>query len=777
MNNPFADLIPAQPQQNPAVVAQGGNPFADLIPQENDAAVRQQYLPSNNTRKILNAATTVGKFVPGVDAASSVLNMLTPSTSAGENLFGGASRGMLDVGQGVKQKAILAAQTLGILPQGSADNYTKQTDAQLAQYANSSLGQSTAADVGRFSGQTLPLMIIPGGMAGGMVMRGLTGGAAGAGMGAAQYVPEGGSGTFNTALGGILGAGAAALLPPVFGAGIKTYNAIKGGTEDAAQKAVIAAGEKAGVPVYAADVSNNPAVQGASQALEDVPFLGMRAARKGQMEAAQNAAENVRGDLSQQMLETPYGGLTGQRAIEKAAAGNTPRAKGAQALLEDMKNSGDDWNRIAQTSQNTQLFRGKLIADKKYDHVSQLADRFGAVDTSATLSTVNRMIANEENSVLKNKDLLNTLNEVKNGLFEKQSAQTSGKILDEFGAPFIQAESASVVPRQLNYSQVRDLRSDLSYRISDYFSGSNAAIGKKGVGALQALKDSITSDMDAFAKTNGSQLKTAWQNADQFYQKAVAPAKDRLLAQSLKNADPDTIYSKWIMQGDKKDRATRFYNSLDDKGKAAIRYGMVNDAYTKAAKEDGLFSPGRFASELEKVRGARGAIFQGSDKSEMDGFVKLMRQVDRSYQAVNKPDTGVKTIPYLIAGGLGYGVHAAGVATGTTAIAGTVLGGARFLLGTQAGRKLLTASSQLRVGSSALQSLLDTSNKLIQRSMVGNSVRTMGAPSKNTQSQQSLIAAPIPAPRQQTVIPQNMMNSQSTPLEDLVDDPSYPGNE
>jgi hypothetical protein len=689
--------------------------FPDDMSHENIvAAIENDILPKataapqkeSNVLDKVGRANDVGKAVAGW---------------VGKNAYTGLKRGLVDAGQGIKQLGMRAGELVNLLPKGGADAYTKQTDAERAAFDAENPAQNfLGLQTGRLAGSTLPFMAMPGGVAGSVIKRAGTGLLSGMATGAAQYVPEGNSRIFNTALGGLLG-----LSAPVATAAIaKGANAIKGGTEAPVQKAVIEAGEKAGVPVFAADVSNNPAIRGLSTALEDIPIIGMRGKRNEQMLAAQNAAGNLTGQLSDEMLSTPFGGRTGMKVIEKAAQGSGVRAKGAQALLTEIKNAGDDWNRIAQTSQNTQLFRAKLLADKKYEKLSQAADRYGPVDTDNIISAVNGMIKKEDSAVLKNKDLLKTLNEIKDGLFEKQPAQEASKILNQFGEPVTQATSASTAPRGLNYTELRDFRSDLSDRISDYFKGSNLAIGKKGVGLLQSLKMQTDKTLNKFATENGPELKTLWQNADNFYQSAVAPAKDRLLAQSLKNADPDTIYSKWIMQGDKKDRATRFYKSLDAKGRAAVRYGMVNKAYQAALKDtgEGMFSPGRMAAELEKVKGARGVLFNGADKAEIDGFTNLMRHIDRSYQAINKPDTGVKTIPYIVAALAG---GATMMAPGATAAAAAATGGLKLLMTTNAGRRLLLASSRLKAGSPQMQKVADNITRFLERGAVVGGVNAL----------------------------------------------------
>ncbi len=597
-------------------------------------------------------------------------------------------------------------------------------DKEGSAYQNAKKELPIAAPLLNFAGgmtSSAPLFAIPGVGEGAVARLTTQGLAQGLASGYGQYVPEGGVGSrlINTILGGTIGLAAGG----VGGTAVATINKIANaragkGISQAAQE-VIDAGEKHGVPVYAPDVSTNPAVQATGKSLEEVPIIGMNSDRKVQMNAAQAAAQKVTDTLSEDMTNTPYGGLTGLENIQEAAQGSGGRAKAAQQILKDVNESGDDWNRIVQTSGNVKLFRAKLIADKKYGHVAQLADKYGDVDTGEISSSIGRMIAEQENSVIKNPQLLGTLREIKDGLTQKVPGEEASSILGANGLPIIPETPAMVGQKGLNYSDMLKFRSDLSSKISDYFTGANQAIGKKGAGALQAIKNDVDRTLNGFAQANGPELKTAWKNADNFYRGYVAPAKDRLLASSLKNADPDTIYGKWIMRGDKKDRATRFYNSLDEKGRAAIRYGMVSDAVQAAQKSKEMFSPGRMAAELEKVRGARGAFFKGADKAEMDGFSNLMRHVDRSYQTLNKPDTGIKAVPWLITGLFGAGT-ALNPAVAATAAAGTWL--AKKMMTSRAGRNFLLTSSRLQPGSPKMTKVIENYSRIVQPSAISAGV-------------------------------------------------------
>lgn len=532
-----------------------------------------------------------------------------------------------------------------------------------------------------------PLMAIPGvGEAGGLMEAGTAGLGQGLATGAGQYVNPGESRLANTAIGGLLGGPAGLLFRGLGLLGNKAYNAVKGAFSDPGQQAVYELAKQHNVPISAPDIMQNPIVKTFGEFVDKIPFIGTRGFRKEQMEGARTAAEEVTDKYKDIMTGTDFGGKTGIKRIQEIAdSGQGNRANQARALLDDINNSGHDWNQIMQTSGNMKLFRAKLIADRKYDRVAEIADQFGAVDTSGIENTISKMIAQENESVIKNRGVIGLLDEMKQGVREKP----------------------------LNFTQLRQFRSDLSGQISDYFTGANAAIGKKGVGVLQAVKDQIDRSLNKFSVSNGGALKTAWQNADNFYRYSVAPAKDVKLAQALKNADADTIYSKFITTGTREGgkgtgSAQRFYNALDNKGRAAVRYGMVSDAFEHALKDDGQFSPAQFAGYLDRYTAARDVVFSAGDKAELDGFSSLMRHVQRSFQELNLPDTGVKSIPYIIAG--------AAIATPlmTMLKAGGMTYAIKKLFTTDAGKRFLLASSKLKDRSPAMQNAVNVFSRMLQ---------------------------------------------------------------
>lgn len=147
-------------------------------------------------------------------------------TNVAQKALIGLGSGFMKVGEGAKQLALTAGEKLGLVPQGAAQQYTQSVDQEHAAYDKTPVAQSTVGKVGEFAGQNLPFLAIPGGVAGKLGARMLTGALSGAGIGASQYVPEGDSRLFDTAAGFLGGLG----LPPLASGLLSKNPYVKAGT-------------------------------------------------------------------------------------------------------------------------------------------------------------------------------------------------------------------------------------------------------------------------------------------------------------------------------------------------------------------------------------------------------------------------------------------------------------------------------------------------------------------------------------------------------------------
>lgn len=515
----------------------------------------------------------------------------------------------------------------------------------------------------------------------------------GAGFGAMNYVNPGESRLLNAAIGGAGGLIAPELMLGAGKLGGKAINAIKGYLPDTAQE-IINTAQKHGVRVNAGDVSKpGSKLQGTAELLENTPIVNIKGERLAQQQEAKNAANIVLNDAEREMIKTSFADKNGMATLQKIANGEGKRAESARKIIADMKNAGDDWNYIIKTGGNANLLLHKVQSDKLYSEVGKIADKMGNVNIDNTVKRVNGYLKTLNKLPETNKDTISVIEGVRKDLMGKTKAVPASKIVDKSGKPITEAVKSKEIPKDFSFNELRQVRSALNDRISDFYAGKNTLVGQRGVRILEDVVESIDESLNKFATSNGPELKNAWKNADKYYKTNVIPYKDLKLAKALKSeSNPDEIYSMFIKsggaEGDKgTGRAKKFYDALDAKGQAAVRYGMVKNAWEHATS-NGVFSPAKFATQMEKIESSRSVFFKGQAKAEIEGFTKLMRAVERSGQ-MKKPDTGVKNVPLLIGAFFGTkGINAVVGGVGATQALQT-------LMTTPKGRNFLIAASKL----------------------------------------------------------------------------------
>lgn len=481
---------------------------------------------------------------------------------------------------------------------------------------------------------------------------------AGTGGASASAAKEGGAGPIGQTAAGLVGG-----MAPIVAANVVTRQPVSQVTQGLLNES-----RRRDVPLTYSDITGKG--RRMDVALEQVPVLGVSKFREMGAKKVTAAIEGYADDVAQSMRKTDYRGLDRLQAAAKAGD------RTAQNTLNQINNAGDDWTKIMQASGNLKLWRAREAADELYGRVERIANTRGEVPLNKTVSTLDSAIAAESQSKLPDQQLIAKLTEIKNNL-------GSGN----------------------NFSAMRQLRSDIGDLVNSYYKGANAVIGAKGVDKLQSVKAAVEADMEQFAMSGGGDLKNAWKRADQFYKTAVVPYKDRALATSLKSDLPDEIYKKFVQvsrAGSGEDRAQKFYNALDPKGKAAVRYGMIANAIDNATipEKEGFISPGKFEQSLENIKSATGVFFKGGEKSELDGFRNLMEHSRRFGQFTENPPTGQRVIPWLMLGG-------AAIRPAEVAVVGAAAYVARQLVTTEAGKKFLLEASVLKPGSPAMQKLSD----------------------------------------------------------------------
>lgn len=502
-------------------------------------------------------------------------------------------------------------------------------------------------------------------------------GVRGAAVGAAQYADDTEGRLLNMgvgAAGGAIGQGIGEKVAGAVGKGVtKAVNAKRGNLAPA-YKEIDDLGRQFDVRTSVGDINRGAFTGRAEVALEQVPVLGMGGFREAQNTQASAAVRGVTGKLKQAMSDTDYKALPTIRAAADAGDRNAAR------VLNIVETAGDDTGRVLQASAEVRAFREGKIASRLYDKVDEAVAASGNDIVTPTKST-----AALDDALQKQSESL-----APDDVLQKELGDISARIND----PSISK----------SFSNMRLLRSQLGDLADKYGSPVN---GNKAASRIFAdVRQAVDDDIADFALNSGNAgIKKAYQRADKFYKSAMQRS-DKAIANAMKNNKPDEIYNAFVKTG-KGDRANNFYQALDQKGQAALRYQMADEAINKATNEStGNFSPAKFAGEFERMAEPYSNIFKGDDKKQMDGLVKLMRHVERAGQYKENPPTGNRVIPWLVAG----------ASTIDPTIAIRVIGMSAFaksMLTTRAGKNLLLAANKLpEAQQAALDNLLKSAAKV-----------------------------------------------------------------
>ena len=657
-----------------------------------------------------------------------------------------ALMGLADTGAGIVQGGYYLSDKAG-LTKGAYDKYNKEYDKAngVAEVGRRQAGRkgTDLVRTGTAIAATVPMFIAGDKTAAarglGLLGRTAVQSGVGASVGAANYAKDGKQRKENIAWGGV-GGGAGELGGAVIGKAVtKGRNAIKGNLKPEYQ-AVETLGKKFNVRTSAGDTMRKPIMKKGEKLAENAPVVGMAGFREAQHGEAKAAAGKVTNKLQDALNTTDFKALDTIRA--KAASGdrNANRVMG-------IVNNADTPDKVIQASLEVRKFREESIASKLYDKAGKEIDKLPSKVVTPTKSTA----------------LLNSkLDELSKSLAPDDILQKDlQKIHSSFNNPNVTTD----------FANMRLLRSQLG-DMAEKYATTGTSPNKSGAKFLGDLRQAVTDDIDNFVATSGSPaVKQAYGRADGYY-KGMMARQDKAYGKAMQSKTPDEIYNEFVKRG-KGDRAANFYNALDQKGQAAVRLKMTDEAINKATNEStGHFSPAKFAGEFERLSEPYGKVFGGADKAEMDGFVKLMRHVESAGQYMENPPTGNRVAGLLMGGTAAVNLPLALKGAGATALFKT-------MVTTKAGKNLLMAASKLPEGSKGLANVL----KAAETVMAASGAQAAISEQEPTDTQPTIEAQPmetqpsIDAPVTQDSMPQLQVGDHLAPQQTVdtvtADMPQY----
>ncbi|WP_423813352.1 hypothetical protein [Psychrobacter sp. 219-2-C] len=518
------------------------------------------------------------------------------------------------------------------------------------------------------SGSTLPIRAAQQGLVGAVV-----GGAR-----QADNADQRGMNVLGSAAGSALGQAGGEVVSRAVGRGAtRVINAKRGNLNPKAQ-AINDLGKQYDIPTTVGDIKGGGIGKNIETQLERVPVVGISKLRTTQHDKSLAAATRVSKKFKNLMDETDYKAIP---AMQRAAQQGDRNASRVLGIIND---AGDDTGKILQASAEVKGWRQSAIATKLYNRVDDEVIKAGngTVPTNRTQAALADALDKQAASLAPDGVLLRELTKISDNLANPSKPKT--------------------------FKNTRLLRSQLGDLADKYGSPING--NKAAARVFGDVKKAVDDDIADFATNSGSTaIKTAYKKADKFYA-GVMKSKDSAITKAMQSNKPDEVFDKFIKAG-KGDAAQNFANSLDDKGRAALRYQMVDDAMTKAWNENKeAFSPAKFAGKFEELAEPYTRLFKGDDKKQMDGFIKLMRHVERAGQFKENPPTGVRLGDVAM-----IGTALASVPLAFKGASVSLL--ARTLFTTKAGKNLLLAADNLPPSQQvALDNIMKIATKLASSS-------------------------------------------------------------
>ncbi|MBW1803846.1 MAG: hypothetical protein JRJ85_24330 [Deltaproteobacteria bacterium] len=359
---------------------------------------------------------------------------------------------------------------------------------------------------------------------------------------------------------------------------------------------------------------------------------------------------------------------------------NEDAQKAALRWLDKVSGDFDDYAEVVQAGVGRKLDIFKKEAARKYARAArEIGDDAGEVVTKSFDNVSNSSIAAETaKGTRANKDVIAFLEKFRDA------------------------------PRG-DFNAMIEFRSDM---LADFRNlVEDASVNHSSKGLISKAVDALDGDMSAFAKSHGAE--GSWRAANKFYRETVVKFKQGKLKgllneKSAGNFDEQAAWKYLVQQSTNPKRARLMWQSLDSKGRNAVRFGLIKEAYDASTSGGGPFSPAKFAGFLEKRMPVVDQFFRGRTGSELKGLANVMRHVERAGQYAENPPTGQRLVPLLFAGA-GY------VEPTSVAAAGGVALTIKGLFQTKAGRNLLLSASTATPGSKAFDEIMQNLEKVAAR--------------------------------------------------------------
>lgn len=454
----------------------------------------------------------------------------------------------------------------------------------------------------------------------------------------------------------------------------KGVNAAAGRMTDEASK-LQAMADEAKMPLLATDaMADNKVTNTMAAVMNALPVVGTKGVRKEQTAALGKRAQQLADEAEAAAKGMDYDKVKG---FATAAKDSGSRAGVSKKIMDE---AGGDLGKIIAASADYMTTKEAAQANKLYGKVRELAKGANvSTDYANMAKALDEQIAQLKTSKFQDNTLFDAL---------------------KFASDKIKRNP------NMDMNDLLETRTTVSTLLDKANNTALFTHGPQAVRALSAVKDGL--DADLIAATGGAKTKLgkALAQADEFERVVIKGREGAKLTSALDTAKETGDYDEvanLVMRPHLVDRAAKSASLLDSKGKQALLASIMKRGVEQAhISGTGEFSPKTMAVFLSKNAKALNALGGADYTRQVEGYKRLLQHMNAK---ANEDKMTLGSTAIATGTGAGIGLYSTAALTNPAFWAGAA--GMGVLFRTEAGKRILLASSKTPIKSERMNALIN----------------------------------------------------------------------
>jgi hypothetical protein len=169
-------------------------------------------------------------------------------------------------------------------------------------------------------------------------------------------------------------------------------------------------------------------------------------------------------------------------------------------------------------------------------------------------------------------------------------------------------------------------------------------------------------------------------------------------------------FDRWVAKVNRPDIKEALTTANEAYKQYVVRFDTLDDIMAKALGERGageMFSPKKLSTDIKNIvwKNQKTKEFPESQIQEMTGLANIMQVVKRAGQFAENPPTGNRWGLPVMAGTIGAGAATVGIANTAATVTPVLI--ARFLTGSESGKRLAMAASKIEPNTPAMKNFMN----------------------------------------------------------------------